>query len=230
MAGALFPDARFRSPTALQTRSDIRDELIYSALRLGDGASGNLKTFAVPQGQTIPSQGSLGGLATHQTAYSPLTTNLVKAGEFGSTIGDASVRAIGLTIEQASTKPDGTISTYGATAGDVTEILSKCSFSLHIGDKKQIEQPVWGFPALGGAVANGFGVSTTANLTTLAVGLATNGVPGSGRRLKIPLMIGRTDSVAGTLLITGILDLYGINTQSVLIWTGLTALIRGDVR
>lgn len=235
MAGALFPDARFRSPTAVQNRSDVRDEMVYSALRLGDDAVGQTKTFTIPQGQTIPSLGNAGGLATHQTTYSALTTNLTKAGEFGSALGDASVRGIGITVETAM--PVVTFAALanvygviGATPQDLTGILAQTSFALRIGGKKQIEQPTWAFPALGGPVGS-VGIATSATSSTASTGgFLTNGDPGTGRKLKIPVLIARTDTVEGEFNITGTLSLYGSNTQSILVWTGLLALVKGDVR
>lgn len=235
MPQALFPDARFRSPTAVQNRSDVRDEMVYSALRLGDSAVGSTKTFTIPQGQTIPSLGNAGGLAVHQTTYSALTTNLTKAGEFGSALGDASVRGIGITIEAAVPVTSiGTLAgVYGVTGGtpqDVLAVLAQCAFALRIGGKKQIEQPVWAFPALGG-LKGSMGVASTATATTaITGGFLTNGEPGTGRKLKIPVLIARTDTVEGEFTITGTLDLFGTNTQSLLVWTGLLALVKGDVR
>lgn len=235
MAGALFPDARFRSPTAVQNRSDVRDEMVYSALRLGDGAVGQTKTFTIPQGQTIPSLGNAGGLANYQTTYSALSTNLTKAGEFGSALGDASVRGIGITIETAAPQVVvGTLATVygvvGATPEDVGAILGQTSFALRVGGKKQIEQPTWAFPALGGPIGH-ISVATLGTATAgVNAGVVTNGNPGMGRKLKIPVLIARTDTVEGEFLVTGTLNLFGTNTQSVLVWTGLLALVKGDVR
>jgi len=238
MAGALFPDARFRSPTAVQNRSDVRDEMVYSALRVGDGAVGQTKTFTIPQGQTVASLGNAGGLAAWQTTHSPLTTNLTKAGEFGSALGDASVRGIGITIETAVplTSVAALATAYpvtGATPQDVVAILHQTSFALRIGGKKQIEQPCWAFPALGGVkgtIATASALTGGVATTALSGGFLTNGEPGTGRKLKIPVLIARTDTVEGEFNIAGTLDLYGTNTQSMLVWTGLLALIKGDVR
>jgi len=237
MAGALFPDARFRSPTAVQNRSDVRDEMVYSALRLGDGAVGQTKTFTIPQGQTIPSLGNAGGLASWQTTHSALTTNLTKAGEFGSALGDASVRGIGITVEAAIplTANASLTTVYPVTGGtpqDVLAVLAQASFALRIGGKKQIEQPVWAFPALGGPKGSLQLVSGAAGGATVITtgGFVTNGEPGTGRKLKIPVLIARTDTVEGEFNIAGTLDMFGSNTQSMLVWTGLLALIKGDVR
>lgn len=235
MPQALFPDARFRSPTAVQNRSDVRDEMVYSALYLGDQAVGQTKTFTIPQGQTIPALGSTAPrVAGYQATYSNLTTNLTKAGEFGSALGDASVRGIGITIECAQPQVTAAFtslySAQGATPVDVAAILAQCSFALRIGGKKQIEQPVWAFPALGGPK----GVITVGSVgsatTGVSGGFLTNGEPGTGRKLKIPILIARTDTVEGEFSITSTLDFAGSNAQGVLVWTGLLALVKGDVR
>jgi hypothetical protein len=225
MAKMLFPDARFRSPTAAPDRSDVRDEQVYSAFVIGDSAVGQSKVFTVPQGQTIPKLGN-GTSAAHQTTYTALHTNLSKAGEFGSALGDASVRGIGVTIEHAGYVPTtGVPTAYGATGADVYEILSKLSFALRIGGKKQIEGPVWQFPAFGGVYG---AVSTTANAQT--VDSFQNGMPGTGRRLKIPILIARTDTVEGEFNVTGTVGLQGVDTETTLVWASLLSLIKGDVR
>ena len=54
MSKLLLPDARFRSPTAVDGKADMRDENIYSALVVGSGGAGQQKVFTVPQGQAIP--------------------------------------------------------------------------------------------------------------------------------------------------------------------------------
>jgi len=236
MAGALFPDARFRSPTAVQNRSDVRDEMVYSALRLQDDAVGMAKTFTIPQGQSIPFLGTaIASPWGYQATHSSLTTNLTKAGEFGSALGDASVRGIGITVECAPPLVSAATfaaayGTPGFTPGMVSAVLSQTSFALRVGGKKQIEQPVWAFPALGGPKGVISGASLGATGTAVTVGFLTNGEPGTGRKLKIPVLIARTDTVEGEFSVTGTLALEGANTNSALVWTGLLCLIKGDVR
>lgn len=225
MAKMLFPDARFRSPTAANDRSDVRDEQIYSAFVLGDSAVGQAKVFTVPQGQTIPKLGN-GTAAAHQGTYTSLHTNLSKAGEFGSALGDASVRGIGITLEHAGyVNSTGVPTAYGALGGDVYEVLSKLSFALRVGGKKQIEGPVWSFPAFGGAYGD---VATTTNAAS--VDSLQNGMPGTGRRLKVPILIARTDTVEGEFNVTGTVGLNGTDTETTLVWASLLSLIKGDVR
>ena len=70
----LLPDASFRSPTAVAGKSDMRDENIYSAVVVSDGANGQTTVFTVPRGQTIPLLGG-GTAAAHQKTFTELTTN-----------------------------------------------------------------------------------------------------------------------------------------------------------
>jgi hypothetical protein len=225
MAGLLLPDARFRSPTAVEGKADMRDENIYSALRVGHGASGQQKVFTVPQGQTIPSLGG-GTVAAHQSTYTELTTNLTKAGELGSAIGDASIRSIGITIENGWYDGSGALNTYGAGQIEVTEILNKTFFQLKIAGKKQIEGPTFLFPAAGAAFG---GLSTTE--TTVTVANMNNGWPGTMRRLKLPILVARTDTLEGVFGVAGGATLaFSVSTQSALVWFVLHGAIKGDVR
>ena len=54
MASFVLPDNRNRSATAVDGKSDMRDENLYSSLVVSHGGSGQQKIFTVPQGQTIP--------------------------------------------------------------------------------------------------------------------------------------------------------------------------------
>src|SRR5258706_10457620 len=113
----LLPDGRFRSPTAVAGKADMRDENIYSAVILAHGGAGQQRIFTIPMGQTIPTLvgSSITVAQNHQKTYAEPTTNLTKAGELGSAIGDASIRSIGLTLEAAPLGVDGTVSAWGAT-------------------------------------------------------------------------------------------------------------------
>lgn len=227
----MLPDSRFRSPTAVADKADVRDENIFSAVVLAHGGAGVQKTFTVPQGQAIPSlKGSTITLAqAHHLLFTEATTNLTKAGEMGSSIGDASVRAIGLRLEQAPVLTTGAYDTYGASLQDAADVAAKVYFQFKVAGKKQIEGGVPAFPAMGGL----FGVvSTTANAATL--GLVTNGALGVGRKLKLPILIARNDTLEGVVGVAGSASLAfrtttGAGAES-LLYVELLALVKGDVR
>lgn len=228
----LLPDARFRSPTAVDGKSDLRDENVYSALVVQHSGSGQQSVFTVPKGQSIP---TLNGTVTatanaHQTKYTDLTTNLTKAGELGSGLGDASIRAIGITIEQAATTiATGLPRAFGATQFEVADILAKCFFQLKVGGKTQVTGPAFAFPASGGAMGS---VGTSANAATASI--SNNGMPGSMRRMKVPILVARNDTIEGVFGIAGGASLAfsatGSDGQPCLVWFNLYALIKGDVR
>src|SRR5258706_6148148 len=103
MADLLLPDARFRSPTAVDGKADMRDENIYSSLVVGHGGAGQQKVFTVPQGQAIPRIVGAGIAPTsaHLLTHSELTTNLTQAGEACSAIRDLTVPPVGITFPNA---------------------------------------------------------------------------------------------------------------------------------
>ena len=101
MGQLFFPDASLRSPTAVPGRSDIRDMHIYSAMVAQHGGAGNQTIFGVTRGQGIPRLAGAGITAptsAHQINYTELTTNIMQSGQFGSSIGEASIRALGVDI------------------------------------------------------------------------------------------------------------------------------------
>lgn len=221
----LFPDASLRSPTAVPGRSDMRDENIYSSLVLTNAGTGNTTVFSVPRGQAIPKIGAL-AVAAHQATYTELTTNISQAGQFGSALGDVSLRGIGINIEQAwVVAATGVINTFGAGQREMCEISSKCFFQLRIGGKLQIQGPVTYFPASGALAGS---LASTANAMT--VGLLNNGIPGTMRRLKIPVLVARTDTVEGTFGVGGGATLSFTGDQPTLVWVNCHALIKGDAR
>ena len=228
----LLPDPRFRSPTAVSDKSDGRDENIYSAMVCGYGGSGQQKVFTVPQGQTIPRLvgSGIAPTAAHQLTHTELTTNLSKAGEAGSAIGDFAVRGIGITFENAYYDGNGALNTsYGMGQQEVNETLSKTFFQLKIAGKKQIEGATFMFPASGAAYG---GVSSTENAVT--VSSLNNGWPGGLRKLKLPILVARTDTIEGVFGVAGGSSLVystasGIG-QSSLVWFNLHSIVAGDVR
>lgn len=224
----LLPDASFRSPTAVAGKSDMRDENIYSAVVVSDGANGQTTVFTVPRGQTIPLLG--GGTAQpHQKTFTELTTNISQAGQLGAAIGDASIRKIGINIETAFYGASGAQNSYGAGQQEVSEILAKTFFQLRIAGKLQIQGPTSFFPASGGA----FGAITSGSGDAAALqGVLGNGWPGQLRGLKIPVLIGRTDTVEGIFGVAGgaSLDFTTTNGNPSLVWFNLHALVKGDAR
>jgi hypothetical protein len=228
MSRLLFPDASLRSPTAVQDRSDLRDENIYSAMVVSHGATGQKKVFTVPQGQAIPILGN-GVPAAHQQAYTELTTNISQPGQLGSALGEASIRRIGITIEQAYYNASGALNSYGAGQQEVAEICAKTFFQFRIGGKLQIQGPTMFFPASGSV----FG-SISTNATNATVAALNNGWPGQLRPLKLPILVARTDTVEGTFGVAGGASLvFSVTTspfQPTLVWFNLHALVKGDAR
>ena len=233
MAVALLPDARFRPQTAMPDDTDVRDDVVYSALVVANGASGNgggsNKMFATPQGQPIPEMTT--ATATnqqHQMKYTDLTTNLQTASIFGSGLGDAAVRGISLTLEAAGIANDGTYNAYGACPIDVIEFLAKASFKFTVGNKVMTQGPCFTFPSWGGPQAS---IATVA--TGMMNGVASNGNSLlGGRRIRIPIKISRQDVVTGEVNFAA--AFVGTNSatygQPFLVWSILNVLLGADVR
>jgi hypothetical protein len=225
----LFPDASLRSPTAVQGTSDVRDENVYSSAVATNGATGNITVFTVPRGQRTPVLGS-GAPAPHQITQNELHTNISQSGQLGSAIGDCSIRALGINVENAWYAADtGLPNTYGAGQQELSELLSKTFFQLRIGGKLQIQGPTLFFPSSGGIFG---GISTSQ--TTVTVASQSNGYPGSLRRLKTPILVARTDTLEGTFGVTGggtlIFSGGAQNPQPCLVWFNIHALVKGDAR
>jgi len=235
----LLPDASLRSPTAVPGRSDIRDENIYSAIVLQHGGAGQQQLFTVPRGQAIPRLAGAGitvPTSNHQVNYTELTTNIMQSGQLGSSIGEASVRAIGLNIENAyvagsqhGAATAGDLNTYGAGQQEINEILGKCFFQFRVAGKLQNQGPAAFYPASGGAIG---AISSTGN--SVVASALSNGLPGSTRRLKAPILIARTDTVEGTVGVAGgdalVFSVTSGIGQPVLLWCNLFAAVKGDAR
>lgn len=231
MPQQIFADPRFRSPTAAAGLSGGRDENIYSCLVAGFGGSGTQKMFTVPEGQSIPRLVGAGiaPTAQHQLTMTKLNTNLGKAGEVGSAIGEISIRSIGIGFEQAYYDANGALNTYGMGQQEVMEMLAKTFLIFRISGTKQIEGPTSFFPAPGGASGS---LSTTE--TGVTASILTNGWPGSGRRLKVFLPAARTDQLeiefgtaGGVSLTFSVASGVG---QSSLVWANLWCGVMADVR
>ncbi len=231
MPQMLFADPRGRSPTAAAGLSGGRDENIYSAIVVGYGGAGTQKLFTVPEGQAIPRLVGAGiaPTAQHLLIHTKLTTNLGKAGEVGSAIGELSIRSIGLGFETGYYDSAGVLNTYGFGQQEVSEVMAKTFMIFRISGTKQIEGPTSFFPAPG-AVAGSM-ASTKNNAIN---SFLNNGMPGSGRRLKVFLPAGRADQLeveygtaGGVTLTFSVASGVG---QSSLVWCNLWCGVMADVR
>lgn len=229
MAKYIFPDPRFRSPTAVKDVSNMYDSNVYSALVLTDGATGSATAFSAARGQAIPVLGTSSAAAAHQQKYTETTTNISQNGQLGSAIGEASFRAVGIDIEAAGyVEGTGVINTYGASQQEFQEILAKTSFLLRVSGKKFIEGPTRYFPGVGGAMGS---LATTE--ATLSQSAMTNGWPtGVARKLRLPVLASRTDTIEGIFTVTGgaSLTFRTANAAPCLVWFNLHALVSGDAR
>jgi hypothetical protein len=221
----LFPDAQLRSPTAVSGTSDMRDENVYSAVVVTNGAAGSTNVYTVARGQTIPKLGSA-TVASHQATYTETTTNITQNGQLGAAIGDAAFRAIGITIEQAYYDASGALNTYGAGQQEVAEILAKTFFQLRIAGKLQIQGATMFFPSSGAA----FGSVSSSSASAKVAGVLNNGWPGSLRRLKLPILVARTDTLEGTFGVTGGSSLTFSANQPTLVWFNILSAVSGDAR
>ncbi len=227
----ILPAATGRSPTAVQDKSDVRDETVYSALVVQHSGTGQQIVFTVPKGQAIPKMNGTVTASTqaHHGNYSDLTTNLSKAGEFGAALGDGSIRSLGITIEQAAftLTTSAQRTTFGASQFEMADICSKTAFELKVGGKRQIIGPTFTFPSLGavGGAISGTGNASTSSLAQIA---------GQPRRLKVPIPVGRSDVLEGVFSVaTGASLAFSLTTgegQPCLLWFILHTTVKGDVR
>ena len=78
---------------------------------------------------------------------------------------------------------------------------------------------------------SGFGsISTTESAVTVAA--MNNGWPGALRRLKLPILVARTDTVEGTYGVAGGASLSFTNSgqSPCLVWFNVFAGVKGDAR
>jgi hypothetical protein len=234
MANMVYPSPRYRSVTAVEGYADAHDGMAYSAALLQyGGAPSPLKLFSVQFGQSIVNAKGSGITASTnawQTTYTYTTTNLDRPSQLGDNLGDAAIRGIGVTIEQASyTFAAATKTAWGADDVEVTDILRKCAGELKIGNKPQFQAPVWGYPQLGGAAGSLF---STANAAS--GGLVSNGALPIGREFRTPMMLGRYDSIVFELSIASgasfVFSNSGTDGQPTLLWCALLVDFLSDVR
>ncbi len=241
MARMILPQAN-RPSTALPGVSDLRDENVYSACVFAHGGVGTAKIFTVPQGQAIPTlKGSVTPTANRHLVYTLLTTNLEKAGELGNNLGDAGIRAIGVTLETAApvvaVGPAAgfvTAQSGGFGAPEVADILGKTYFELKVSNKRQIVGPLWAFPNMGGI---GGSVAIASNITAGAqIGFmpstAQNGQMPVGRKLRVPVMVARNDVLVCEITAA---DAYAFSVTTGtgtagLCWVNLISTVKGDAR
>ena len=231
MAQMVYPNPRYRSVTAATGIGDAHDGMVYSAGVLQNTGTGLLKLFSVQFGQSIPRLGGATAPAqVHQQTFTLLTTNLDRPSQLGDNLGDASLRGIGVTIEQAAITPaTGAQRTWGAGQFEVAEILGVCAGEFKIGSKPQIQGPLWGYPQYGGPAGS---VSTTGNSITAAT--AMNGAIPIGREFRTPMMLGRYDSLLFELSVANGYTLAfsrsATDGQPCLVWCLILVDFMSDVR
>jgi hypothetical protein len=226
--GFLLP-APNRPSTALAGVGDLHDDNIYSALVAAHGGVGTIKTFVSGQGSPIPALTGTAILAasvpTTYVTYSPLTTVIEQSGQLGNSIGDATVRAIGVTIDQAAVTT-GTPRSWGATSFEVKDLLSKTRVEVKVSNKRRILGPTWSYPQTGGAI--GFTTATGESF-------AQNGFP-TGRKLRSPIEIARTDVIVceftadAALAFSDTSFAASHDGQASLVWINMIGTLRSDVR
>ena len=234
MANILVPNgSRVASPTAVSGLGDRHDGLVYSAGVLENAGTGMIPLFTVQQGQAMLRLGAAVPLQAHQATYTPLTTNLDRPSQLGDNIGDAAVRALGITIEAAAFvitgATAGTARNWGATQFEVAEILGTCTGEFKIGGKSQMQSPLFGFPGLGGIAGS---ISTTGTFQTASI--ASNGAVPVGRQCRSPMMLARTDAFRFELATANGYALAfsagGADNRPVLVWCVLAVDLLSDVR
>lgn len=229
-AGFLFPGAN-RPSTALAGYGDVHDDNVYSAGVLAHGGATTIKLFVSGQGSPIPAMTGTAILAASIPAtyqfYTPTTTVIEQSGQLGNSIGDAEIRALGVTIDQNISNGVAGVRPYGATLVEVQDILSKCRMELKVSNKRRILGPMWSFPQTGGAM--GF---TTANNASMAA----NGLFPTGRKLKSPILISRNDVLVAEITADAALVFSdasfaaGHAGQASLVWVNMVGSVRSDVR
>ena len=225
----VYPSA-VRPSTALPGVGDDHDENVYSAVVLAHGGVTQQTIFIAGQGTPIPqitgAAITAANIPAHYQTYTPVTTMIQQSGMLGNVIGDYSVRAMGITIDQAAVTA-GTPRVWGATPFEVIDICSKVRIEVKLSGKRRILGPTWSFPQLGGPA--GF---TNVNASSL-VG---NGLFPTGRRIATRFEVARNDTL--TVEITPDAALAFSDTsfatthagQASLMWVMFIGSARSDVR
>jgi hypothetical protein len=225
----VYPSAQ-RPATAFPGVGDDHDENVYSAILLAHGGVTQQTIFIAGQGSPIPqiTGGAIiaAGLPAHYQTYAPVTTMIQQSGMLGNVVGDYSVRAIGITIDQAAVT-GGVPRIWGATPFEVLDICSKIRIEVKLSGKRRILGPLWTFPQLGGAM--GF---TNVNASSL-VG---NGFFATGRRIATRFEIARNDTLTvevtpdAALAFSDVSFAAGHTGQATLVWVLMIGSARSDVR
>lgn len=100
---------------------------LYSAVLLGDRANGTQALFTVPQGHAILRLGTVSGTTPkYQQVHSSYTTNLQRAGEFGNSLGNVSLRAMRFRVERGfESKVEGLKATSVVRVGG--KLVAECN-------------------------------------------------------------------------------------------------------
>lgn len=219
-----------RPSTALPGVGDDHDDNVYSAAVLAHGGVQQQILFVAGQGAPIPTCTgtaiTAANIPAHYQTYTPTTTMIQQSGQLGNVIGDFSVRAIGVTIDQAAVT-GGVPRVWGATPYEVIDILSKCRVEVKLSGKRRILGPMWAFPQVGGAM--GF---TNVNASSL-VG---NGLFATGRRIATRFEIARNDTLTVEITPDAALSFSDASFagahagQASLVWVMMIGSARTDVR
>lgn len=233
MPNFLFPSAD-RPSTALPGVGDVHDDNIYSSCVLAHGGQGTVKMFVSGQGSPIPylASSAPSNAPAHYLTYTPVTTVIEQSGQLGNSIGDASIRAIGVTFDLCQyVAATGAPRFWGATPAEVADILSKTRLEVKLSNKRRILGPTWTYPQTGGMQGQ---IVTTANAQTL--GYVQNGPFPTGRRLKSPIEIARTDVLVAEISADAALAFSDTSFaashagQATLTWVNMVGTLRSDVR
>lgn len=225
----VYPSAQ-RPATAFPGVGDDHDDNVYSAVVMAHGGVTQQTIFIAGQGAPIPQITSTAitaaNVPAHYQNYAPVTTMIQQSGMLGNVVGDFSVRAIGVTIDQAAVT-GGVPRVYGATPFEVIDICSKVRIEVKLSGKRRILGPLWTFPQLGGAM--GF---TNQNASSL-VG---NGLFATGRRIATRFEIARNDTLTVEVTPDAALAFSDVSFagahagQASLVWVLMVGSARSDVR
>jgi len=230
MANAtVFPSPQ-RPATAVQGIGDSHDDNVYSAVVLAHGGATTQTLFLAGIGAPIPqitgTAITAANLPAHYLTYTPTTTMIQQSGQLGNSVGDFSIRAIGVTIDTQQTIA-GVGRVWGAGAPEVVDICSKCRLEVKLSNKRRVLGPLWSFPTLGGPAG-----STTANATSLV----QNSMFATGRRIASKFEVARNDTLTVDFTADAALafsDTSFASThagQATLVWVLCIGTANSDVR
>ena len=227
----VFPSPQ-RPSTAVQGIGDSHDDNIYSSLLLAHGGVGTQTIFLAGIGSPIPqitgTAITTANLPGHYQNYTPVTTMIQQSGQLGNAVGDFSIRAVGVTIDQtAYTAGTGAVRVWGATGFEVSDICSKVRMEMKLSNKRRILGPLWSYPQMGGPM--GFTVASGA-------AFVQNSLFATGRRIASKFEVARNDTL--TVDVTADAALAFSDTvfttthvgQATLVWVLAVGTANSDVR